>query len=75
MVIPKTISQIMAESPFPWREVMRHGNTVFMLDAAGKEVPMFSITALAEQLTHHMAASAATKAQPKEERNDTNTGS
>ena len=65
MMIPKQISQIGTESPFPWREGVVNGNVIVMVDAAGKQVPLFSITALAEQITHHLAAQAA-QPQPKE---------
>jgi hypothetical protein len=54
MMIPKSIPQIRTESPFPWREGIMNGNLVVMVDAAGKQVPMFSITALAEQITAHI---------------------
>lgn len=55
MVTPKTIPQIRTESPFPWREAMR-ANQVFVVDAAGKEVPLFSVTAFVEQITAHLAS-------------------
>jgi hypothetical protein len=54
MVIPKTLDQIRAESPFPWREHMVQ-NRIFVIDANNKEVPIFSMTAFCELITNHFA--------------------
>lgn len=44
-----TLEQLRAKSPFPWRTEVNFDQfgSVRMVDAAGKEVPLFHITAFA----------------------------
>jgi hypothetical protein len=46
------LNEIRAESPFPWKTLVNplNGN-VQMVDAAGKVVPLFTITGLCELVT------------------------
>lgn len=58
----KTVSQIRAESPFPWTSQMVGGGMIMVLDAMGREVPMFRLLALMNKLTTVMATQSTTRA-------------
>lgn len=52
-----TIEQIRGQSPFPWSTRIVHnglGGQVFVIDASGKEVPLFNLIALAETVSERM---------------------
>jgi hypothetical protein len=64
-MVKPTLAQIREKSPFPWRTQVNcdgPGN-VRMVDANGVEVPLFSITGLAEIVTGTIAAQAAATKQ------------
>lgn len=43
----------------PWKEVVHPHGLVQMIDKFGREVPMFTMTALVAVITHKMAAKTA----------------
>lgn len=48
------IKQIRSANPFPWQQVIRPNGLVQLIDAAGKEVPLFTITEFAVFLSNVM---------------------
>lgn len=68
---PKTVTEIMAKHPVPWRYLASGGN-VQMLDAAGVEVSLFTMLDVAVLVSHMVAgqnqkAAAASAAQAAQE--------
>lgn len=49
------VASIRDHYPFPWRQVVFPNGEIKLIDAAGKEVALFSITALVVSVTEHMA--------------------
>lgn len=50
------VASIRGHYPFPWQQVVFPNGEIKLIDAAGKEVALFSITALVVSVTEHMAS-------------------
>lgn len=59
----KSVTQIRAESPFPWMSHEKGMGNLVIVDAAGNEVPLFRVLALMSKLTAHLAAATQAKAE------------
>jgi hypothetical protein len=57
MIQYRSIQEIRAEAPFPWRQEVYGRGNVRMVDANGREVGLFAITGFAVLVTAHLAAS------------------
>lgn len=51
-----SLGEIRANNPFPWRTALAGNGLVFVLDALGKEVPLFTLTRFCELTTAAMDA-------------------
>ena len=50
------VGNVRSLHPFPWRQIVFPNGEIKLIDAAGKEVALFSITALVVSVTEHMAS-------------------
>ena len=50
------VGKVRSDFPFPWRQIVFPNGEIKLIDAAGKEVAIFSITALVVSVTEHMAS-------------------
>lgn len=50
------ITAVKGASPFPWQQLIRPNGLVQIIDATGKEVPLFTLTEFAIFLTNVMNA-------------------
>jgi hypothetical protein len=50
-----TVEKLKLAHPFPWREMTHPTGIVHIIDAAGKEVPLFTMTGFICFITNHLA--------------------
>lgn len=50
-----TVAKIRNDFPFPWTQLVFPNGEIKLIDAAGKEVAIFSIVGLCTSVTQHMA--------------------